>query len=268
MTFWFDTHAHLSDPKFDLDRKDVVERARTSGVDRIVEIADGPSEWEKAKKLSEENPGHIWWAAGLHPYYSDLSTDELWINLSKFAGHPTFVAVGEVGLDYAKCPIAKPIQIAAFEKALEIAFSINKPLIIHCRDAYDDLLPQLRRFFSQHPITSNPGVIHCFSGNLDQAQELVQMGFYLGLDAPLTYPNSKTLKLVMKEIPLEKIVLETDSPYLPPQTYRGKRNEPSYIPLIAQELAMLKNIEINEMKRVLCQTSDKLFRLNHAVKSI
>src|SRR5262245_50389855 len=146
---WFDTHAHLSDPKFDSDRKETIDRAFANGIAGIIEIADGPDEWEKARCLAEQYPGKMWWAAGLHPYYSDQSSDEVFSSLKSFANHPQFVAIGEVGLDYAKCPIPADKQKQALAKALRLAKEINKPLIIHCREAFDDLLTIFRIAFEQ-----------------------------------------------------------------------------------------------------------------------
>ena len=189
---WFETHAHLSDSKFDLDRDQVIEKALTAGISSIVEIADGPAEWPKAQKLSEKYPDQIWWAAGLHPYYADQSTPALWQNLKILTQHPQFVAIGEIGLDYAKCPILPSDQLKAFRCGIDLALEVDKPIIVHCREAYDDLMPLMRECFGGKGMS--PGVIHCFSGNREQAEELTQMGFFLGVDGPLTYPSAKSLR--------------------------------------------------------------------------
>lgn len=254
----FETHAHLSDSQFDADRDAVVARAIEAGIETIIEIADEPSEWDKARLLAEANPDHIWWAAGLHPYYSDQSSPDVWARLKNHSKHSRFVAIGEVGLDYAKCPIPPDVQIDAFKTALQLACEVKKPLIIHCRDAYDDLMPILRNttFFDD-----SPGVIHCFSGNASHAEELIQMGFYLGVDGPLTYPNAHGLRLALEKVPLERIVLETDSPYLPPQKYRGQRNEPAHLVHIAQKLADLRGQSINDVGNLVTKNGHDLFRL-------
>jgi TatD DNase family protein len=259
---WFETHAHLSDPKFDADRDEVIKRAFEGGIDTIVEIADGPLEWEKAKTLAERYPKKMWWAAGIHPYFSDQGTAENLNTLKSFASHPQFVAIGEVGLDYAKCPISPDVQKKTFEATIEISFEVKKPLIIHCRDAYADLHPILKRFLSKPRSDASPGVIHCFSGNSDDAKQLIEMGFYLGVDGPVTYPNANALRLALSSVPLDKLVLETDSPYLPPQSYRGQRNEPSYLPLIGQHLAHLRNNAVDQFSQILRQNSTRLFRLS------
>lgn len=258
---WFDTHAHLSDPKFILDRDLVIDDARKSGVDRIVEIADGPSEWPKAKELAEKYRGRIWWAAGLHPYYADQSSPELWKKLGDESPHPQFVGIGEIGLDYAKCPIPSDVQIQAFRSGIELALGVNKPIIVHCRNAFDDLLPVLRSYFKPQPPNQSPGVIHCFSGTLQAANELIGMGFYLGVDAPITYPNSKELRETLSQVPLEKLVLETDSPYLPPQSHRGKRNEPRFLDVIGPALAAMHSTTVDALMSLLFENSNRLYRL-------
>jgi TatD DNase family protein len=171
-----------------------------------------------------------------------------------------------VGLDYAKCPLAPEIQKKTFTAAIELSLQVNKPLIVHCRNAYSDLLPILRRFFTRHSRESgndrSPGVIHCFSGNKEEAHELISMGFYLGVDGPITYPNSDALRAALADCPLESLVLETDSPYLPPQTHRGQRNEPSHLPAIGKYVAMLRRQPVGEVAAILTANSVKLFRLN------
>lgn len=262
---WFDTHAHLSDSQFDSDREDVVRRAFANGVDRIVEIADGPADWEKARALAEKFAGRIWWAAGLHPYVSDQASAQLFQSLGAMAAHPQFVAIGEVGLDYAKCPVPKDQQARAFVSAIELALDVGKPLVVHCRDAYVDLHPILEPYFGCRPDKSvAPGVVHCFSGNAADAARLVEMGFYLGVDGPVTYPNAKALREALASVPAERLVLETDSPYLPPQTSRGQRNEPGYLPGIAVRLAELKGETPERFAAISSQNAERLFRLPSA----
>ena len=260
---WFETHAHLSDPKFDLDRDQVVQTAIQNKVQTIVEIADGPEEWEKAQQLAEKHQKNLFWAAGLHPYFADQASQENLRRLKDLSQHPLFLAIGEVGLDYFKCEIPRETQKKTLHQTISLALEVKKPLIIHCRNAYEDLIPLLKTYFQtsgeENPLS--PGVVHCFSGSIEEAQEIVEMGFFIGVDGPLTYPNAQPLRSVIKSIPIERIVLETDSPYLPPQPYRGQRNEPQYLPLIGEKLAECKGLALSEMQKTLLQTSEKLFRL-------
>ncbi|MFN0118262.1 MAG: TatD family hydrolase [Elusimicrobiota bacterium] len=263
---WFDTHAHLSDIKFDLDRHQTVKNAFDAGVSYIVEIADGPDEWKKAQELSRNYINQMWWSAGLHPYYADQASDEVWNQLSHLSLEPQFVAIGEVGLDYVKSSVSKDIQIKAFEKAIQISFQIDKPLIIHCRNAFEDLIPILNSFDINlkklAQANKRPGVIHCFSGSIEHAKQLTEMGFFLGIDGPITYPNSQSLREIIKNFDIKNLVIETDSPYLPPQSHRGKRNEPALIPAIAEMVALLKKMELSALSEQLLINSFQLFRIN------
>jgi TatD DNase family protein len=259
---WFETHAHVCDAKFDSDRAEVLERAFQNGVKTLVEIGEGPAEWDKALQLSDAYAPSVFWALGLHPYYADQLDEKLWARLKQMSTHPRLVAVGEIGLDYAKCSIPPETQKKSLRSMIEFALEIKKPLIIHCRDAYPDLLPLLRTYFQEHKMEKDrPGVIHCFSGDKNEAEELVNMGFFLGIDGPLTYPNSKKLREAVADIPLDHLVLETDCPYLPPQDFRGQRNEPGYIPLIGRFLASLRGISEEELASTLTRNSFSLFRL-------
>lgn len=263
---WFETHAHLSDPQFDSDRSAVIDHSFQLGISTIVEIADGPAEWPKAQRLAEQYKGKMWWAAGIHPYYADQASPAIWADLKKRASHPQFVALGEIGLDYNnKCTIPKERQIQTFEEALQLGVEIDKPYIVHCRNAYEDLTPILKRFLTAHPPKPgvSPGVIHCFSGNSQDAEAVISLGFYLGVDGPLTYPNAKPLREALSTVPLDRLVLETDSPYLPPQAFRGQRNDPSRIPMIGQAVADLKKKSLTEVLEVTFKNSQSLFRRKH-----
>jgi TatD DNase family protein len=262
---WFDTHVHLSDAQFDWDRDIAIERATVAGVSGMVEIADGPPEWEKAQALSEANLKNIWWAAGLHPYYADLATPDVWKKLKNLAHHPRFVAIGEVGLDYAKATVPPEMQKKTLRSAIEVSLQVNKPLIIHCRNAYEDLHPILKDFF--YGTERCPGVVHCFSGTQSDADKLIAMGFYLGVDGPLTYPSANDLRAVMTNVPLSRIVLETDSPYLPPQSRRGKRNEPMHVVSVGEKLAEIRGKSPMEIAKETRANALYLYGINPAVFS-
>jgi TatD DNase family protein len=258
---WFDTHAHLSDPQFDSDRTEVVKQAHARGVTALVEIADGPVEWEKARQLSAQHPRMIWWAAGLHPYYADQASPAIWQRLKELTSQPQFVAIGEVGLDYAKATIPPDVQKKAFREALELAQSVRKPLIIHCRNAYHDLHPILAEF------PTIRGVVHCFSGTQEDAEKVLAKGLYVGVDGPLTYPSAKDLREVMSRLPLERILLETDAPYLPPQTHRGKRNEPAHVVAVGEKLAEIRGLTPELVASTTFSNAIALFGLNPTVFS-
>ena len=203
----------------------------------------------------------MWWAGGIHPYHADQATPDIWNALSLLASHPRFVAVGEIGLDYAKCPVPRERQIQTFEEGLDLASRLKKPVIIHCREAYADLMPILRKRLSGLAPDEIPGVIHCFSGNADQARELRTLGFFLGVDGPVTYPGAKGLRDALESVSADSFVLETDSPYLPPQSRRGQRNEPSCLPEIGLRLASHKGLRPEDASDLWTRNAHRLFRL-------
>lgn len=203
------------------------------------------------------------WAAGIHPYYADQPTSENWTELKRLAAQPRFVAIGEIGLDYFKCKVPHEIQKETFVKALQLADEVKKPVIVHCREAYADLLPLLKSHFADGKRSERSGVVHCFSGTADDARAAIDLGFFLGVDGPVTYPNSKNLVAVLNEIPLDHWVLETDSPYLPPQPFRGQRNEPARLPMIGSELANVTHQPLFRVRETTAQNAAELFRLKH-----
>ncbi len=264
----FETHAHLCDPQFDLDRGSAVARASEAGVKTIVEIAESPESWEKAKNFSgEKNDADIFWACGFHPHYADRQSNFDFETMKALARDENCVAIGEIGLDYAKSEASKEDQMALFRKTLEVAGELDKPVVIHCRDAQADTLRILRSFYSglsRRELCM--GVIHCFSGDMNFAEGCLDLGFYLGVDGPLTYPSAKGLREVIANVPLEKIVLETDCPYLPPQPFRGKRNEPSYIKWIAEKLSEVSGKRLEETALVTHANAQRLFRIRNEIK--
>ncbi|OGR82229.1 MAG: hypothetical protein A2901_09530 [Elusimicrobia bacterium RIFCSPLOWO2_01_FULL_54_10] len=259
----FETHAHLTDAQFDLDREAVLNRACDAGVETLVEIAESPESWEKAQALAEKTASpRMFWACGFHPHYAERQKDFNFDDMMRRTKSSSCVAVGEIGLDYAKSESSKENQEALFRKTLEIAGELNKPVIIHCRDAQADTLRILRSFYSglsRRELCM--GVIHCFSGDSNFAEGCMDLGFYLGVDGPLTYPSAKGLRDVISKVPLEKIVLETDCPYLPPQPFRGKRNEPAYLTHVAQKLSEIFARSEDEISLVTAANARRLFRV-------
>ncbi len=251
MSAFVDTHAHLCDAAFDADRDAVIARAAAAGVACFVEIADSPDDWARAAALARAHPDAARCALGLHPYYADRYDDGFLGRLrAALDAAPQAVAIGEIGLDYAKAQVPADAQRRAFSALLAAARDWNMPLVIHCRDAYADLLPMLRDAFSGPPTRRRfHGVVHCFSGTPEQAQDCVALGFALGADGPVTYKKNDALREGLRRAGPDAVVLETDSPYLPPQSARGKRNEPSAIPEIAAALAAVWDMSLEETAR-------------------
>jgi len=235
-----DSHAHTSDTKFDADRQEVLNRAFASGLSHIIEVGCEPPFWDKVAELSKQEK--IYSMFGLHPQDADKFNDELFNKLKTFLNDKKCVAVGEIGLDYHYENYDNKLQKEIFVKQINLALEINKPICVHCRDAYDDMVAIFKSFK-----VLPKGVIHCFSGSFEQAKVVLDMGFLIGIDGPCTYPKSNKLAKVIENVPLDKILVETDCPYLAPQKYRGTRNEPAYVVEVAKKIAEVKNISFEEV---------------------
>jgi TatD DNase family protein len=267
-----DTHCHLCDPAFDGDREAVLERAWAAGLEAVVEIADSEEGWAKARALSEHPSGRVWWAAGFHPYHAGRFDPGLPRRLAEALRHPRAVAIGEIGLDYfIHCDVPRPRQLEAFRALARVGAETGKPLVLHCRDssvdsadAQEDMLNVLRDFFSAGegaPSAGIRGVAHCFQGTKAGAESLIGMGFLIGVNGPVTYPKAGALRGMLKNVPLGSLVLETDSPYLPPQAHRGRRNEPSFLPAVAEALASVKDLAVDHISAAAAVNSRGLFSL-------
>ncbi len=263
-----DTHAHVSDAAFDDDREEALARAAEAGVGVVVEIAEEESQWPKAKELAETHPGRVFWTAGWHPYYASRAGLDLTSRFVTELAHPACVAVGEIGLDYHRLDSPPETQRRVLESLLAMAAQAGMPVVLHCREAslemetaQQDLFAILLRQCPRPPDGGPPGVAHCFQGNAGMAWKLHEMGFMLGVDAPLTYPNATALRAIITHFPLESLVLETDSPYLPPQTLRGQRNEPARLPAVVRALAELKHVSVGKIEEVTTANARRLFRL-------
>lgn len=247
-----DSHAHLDDQAFDGDLAAVLDRAREAGVERIVSIGTDLDSSRRALALAEKYP-QIWFAPGIHPHEADKAADV--DALRGLAAHPRAVAVGETGLDYVKNYASVPNQKALFVKHLEIALEADKPVSIHCRDAHPDAYAILR---AHAPLR---GVIHCFTGSAADAERYLSLNFYLSIAGPVTYPSAQALRDAVREIPLDRLLLETDCPLLPPQKFRGKRNEPSYLRYAAAEIATVHGVALEEVNEATSRNARALFGL-------
>ena len=261
----FDTHTHLNDSHFDTDREEVLDHCITQGITQLIEIADSPIEWTKAIDLCRFHPDMIRCALGLHPYYADQWTEDMERTLFQQVKLPEVVAIGEIGLDYAKCTIPKEVQRESFLKMLATADQCELPVIIHCREAYPDMMAILREKYGPRQPERFHGVIHCFSGSTQDAVMAVRLGFALGVDGPITYPKNKELRQAILTAGLDDIVLETDSPYLPPQSHRGERNDPTLLSEIVDALTLLFQAPPEQVAETTRRNGVELFRLDQAV---
>jgi TatD DNase family protein len=228
---YIDTHCHLLDTRFDPDRDAAISRATEHGIQCFIEVGCDPQGWQATTAFAESHPD-VFCALGVHPHEAEKVSAGTMKELESYAGRKKIVAIGEAGLDYHYEHSPRDIQKKVLLDHIALARRVKLPLTIHCRQAYQDLLAMLQQERPSDTGTYS-GVIHCFSGNLKEALQLIDLGFLIGIDGPVTYPAAKDLQEIVKQIPLERIVLETDSPYLPTQGYRGQRTEPSYLSLIA-----------------------------------
>jgi TatD DNase family protein len=253
-----DTHTHLDFPQFDSDREQVIERAANAGVQAIVNVGTDLASSQAAVALAEVYP-QIYAAVGVHPHDAKTLTAETLEELRALASHPKVVAIGEIGLDFYRDLSPRDKQRQAFEQQLALAREIGKPVIIHDREAHAEVMGILRHRVegSHQPV----GVLHCFSGDLAMAQEAIELGFYISIAGPVTFKNARRLRESVRQLPLERLLIETDCPYLAPHPHRGKRNEPAYVKLVAQEVARIKEWSLEEVARITSDNAQALFAL-------
>lgn len=249
-----DSHAHLDGKEFDQDRDEVIAFARKMGVDRIINIGfDLPSS-RRSVNLAGQYPG-VYAAVGFHPHDAKKAGENYLAELEKLASHPKVVAIGEIGLDYYYNHSEPEVQKRVFREQIRLAKRIGKPIVIHDRDAHADILHILK----EEKAGENGGVLHCFSGSYEMAKECMKMGFYISLAGPVTFKNAKKGLDVAVNVPLNRLLIETDSPYLTPEPYRGKRNEPGYVRYVAERIAALKGIPLEEVAEATTRNAEELF---------
>lgn len=254
---FIDTHVHLNADQYEEDLQQVIERALEAKVEKMVVVGFDRKTIERAMKLIEQYD-FLYAAIGWHPVDAIDCTNEdlMWIE-SLAVNNPKIVAIGETGLDYYWDKSPKDVQQQLFRKQIHLAQKLNLPIVIHNRDATGDVVKILR----EENASSVGGVMHCYSGSVETARECIAMNFMISLGGPVTFKNAKTPKEVAKEIPLEHLLIETDAPYLAPHPYRGKRNEPSYVPLVAEEIARLKGLDVEEVAKATTENATKFFKL-------
>lgn len=256
MSTYIDTHVHLNAEQYDEDLQEVIDRARKANVEKMIVIGFDRQTIERAMKLIEEYD-FLYAVIGWHPVDAvDCTVEQLeWIE--SLAKHPKVVGIGETGLDYHWDKSPKDIQEYWFRKQIQLAQKLNLPIIIHNREATADVV----RILQEENAASVGGIMHSFSGSVETARECIQMNFMIGLSGPVTFKNARQPKEVATEIPLQYLLLETDAPYLTPHPYRGKRNEPSYVPLVAEEIARLKELPVEEVAKKTTENAKRFFKI-------
>jgi len=251
----FDSHAHIDDEKFDNDRDQVVARALENGITGIINVGACMASSARSIALTQKYE-NIYAAVGIHPHDAKDASEDDYEQLAQWTKLHKVVAIGEIGLDYYYDLSPREVQRAVFIRQLDIARQTGVPFIIHDRDAHGEILDILKK-----EAKGVPGVLHCFSGSLEMAREVLKMGLYISIAGPITFKNAAKLPEIAATVPLERLLVETDSPYLTPHPHRGKRNEPAYVKLVAQQVADLRGIELSALAKATRENIRSLFKI-------
>jgi TatD DNase family protein len=251
-----DTHAHLDFPDFDKDRDDVIQHAKEADIGYIINIGTSIKSSRKVVELAEQYE-NLYAAVGIHPHEAQTVKESDYIELEKLAGNPKVVAIGEIGLDFYKDISPRDKQREIFIRQLQIAKKAGKPVVLHLREAHTETLEIIKAELGEKA----RGVAHCFSGSAETAKEFLDLGFYISIAGPVTYPNAEKLRAVIKTIPIERLLLETDCPFLAPQARRGLRNEPAYIIHAVEEFSKIYGLTKDDIGRITALNATELFKL-------
>ncbi len=250
-----DTHCHLDFPEFDKDREEVIKNAQAQGVDYIVNIGSSLDGSIRSLGLASQYK-QVYATVGIHPHEADNSGAKIQNQIKDLANRPKVVAIGEIGLDYYRDLSHRENQRALFVSLVRLAKDLNLPVVIHCRQAQEDTLKILKDAL---PLKA---VVHCFSGDRDFLDECLGLGFLVSFTCNITYRKAEDLRELVKLVPLERLMLETDAPFLPPEPMRGKRNEPVNVKCLAEEISRLKEISFEEIARITTENAFKFFNIN------
>ncbi|WAC08873.1 MAG: TatD family hydrolase [Thermodesulfobacteriota bacterium] len=251
-----DTHAHLSLPQFDKDRTEVIKRARDAGIKHIITVGTDSDDCRKAVSLAQEHD-FISAAVGIHPHDVKTINAETYSLLRELAADNNVVAIGEIGLDFYRNLSLRETQLHHFREQMRIAREISRPVVIHDREAHQEVL----KILQQEKAKTIGGVIHCFSGDWEMAKACLDMGFYISIPGTITYKKSEEYHKLVRDLPLDRMLVETDCPFLAPHPFRGKRNEPAYVKYVAEAIARIKGIGIEEVAKITTQNAQNLFNL-------
>ena len=250
----FDTHAHMNDPAFDEDREEMILGLKDRETDFVMNVGCCLDSSKDCIALAEKYP-FVYASVGSHPDSADEVNEEVIEAYRQMAQHPKVLAIGEIGLDYYYETIPREIQQKAFRVQMELARELNMPVIVHERNAHDDGMRIVKEF------KGVTGVFHCYSGSAEMARQLVNMGWYIGFTGVLTFKNARKAVETAERIPLDRIVLETDCPFMAPEPFRGKRNDPGYLYRMAERLAEIRGITPEEAQAATLENAKRLYRL-------
>lgn len=252
----FDTHAHYDDEKFELDRDDVIEKAYRSGVSYIINAATDIKSCEESLAFTSKYE-YVYAAVGIHPHEVGKVDENTLSIIAQLAKEDKVVAIGEIGLDYYYDTAPREIQKHWFAQQINLARDLQLPIIVHDRDAHQDSMDIIK----DNKANEVGGVFHCYSGSVEMAKELLNYNFYISVGGALTFKNAKKLVEVVRWIPMERLLIETDCPYLTPEPHRGKRNDSSYVRFVAEKVAQIKQLSFEEVAEVTLENAKKLFKL-------
>jgi TatD DNase family protein len=269
---FIDSHAHLDGKRFDQDRDEVIQRARAEGVETIlaIGIGDGPGTLDCAVKLAERFP-NILATTGIHPHEAELAKDADFAQMEQLARNPKVIAWGEIGLDYFYDHSPRDVQASVFVRQMELARAAKLPIIIHCRasegseNAWDDTIRMVREHWASSGLG---GILHCFSGSLERAQAAMDLGFMISFAGNITFPKAQPIRDVARQLPIDRLLIETDSPFLAPVPHRGKRNEPAFVKETARQLGELWGFSADETGAQTAANFRRFFSLPENAKSI
>lgn len=250
--YLIDTHSHIDMPDFE-DLDEIISNAQNAGVEKIIIPSVDRSSFEKVLEISNKY-AEVYCALGIHPSEAKSATEEDFEEIIKLANDKNVVAIGECGLDYYWDKTFIEEQKKVFSKQIEIALALKKPLIVHDREAHHETYEMLKN------VKDIPVIMHCFSGSWEFAKECIKKGFYIALGGVVTFKNAKKVHEIAKNIPLEHLLLETDAPYLTPEPYRGKRNEPAYINFAAEKIAEIRGISFDEIAQETTKNANEVFK--------
>ena len=256
---FLDSHAHLDDEKFDIDRKEIIEKIKEEGTTKFISAGYSIESSKKAIELAKKYE-YIYATCGISPNDIPQTEEELWKQITKIdeliKNNKKIVAIGEIGLDYYWNKENKEMQKLAFISQIELANKLELPIVIHTREAIMDTIEILKK----HEV-KNKGVFHCCPFNRELVKEALKLDFYISFAGPVTFKNSKNAKEIVEMVPMEKILIETDSPYLSPEPFRGKRNDPRNVKYIAQKIADIKETNIEEIAKTTYENAKKIFKI-------
>lgn len=250
----FDTHAHLDDRAFREDRDGLITGLQSKGVGLVMNPGCSLESSRNAVALAQKYP-HVYAAVGSHPDAADEVNEQVLDEYRKLCKLPKVKAIGEIGIDYHYEDIPRQLQLKAFRMQMELAREVNLPVIVHEREAHEDGMAVVKEF------PEVTGVFHCYSGSAEMARQLVELGWYIGFTGVLTFKNARKAIETAASIPLERIVLETDCPYMAPEPFRGKRNDPGYIYRMAEKLAEIRGLSVEDIQAVTTENGKRLYRI-------